>query len=232
METNDEKLLDILIDPKLHTRKGSPLGHEVFNFMRSHLQKKGYIPAKNDGLFDKLGQQYTRRQITGRAAKFRRKFRKICEQKGYDSTYFIEKKIELVKKRDTPVFDYDELDKKTKEERKAIRKNPDLPLPGGVDQPKQREQTIIQYARSPQIRARVLERAGDTCELCSNKAPFVKEDGTPFLQIHHVTQLSQGGADTLENTVALCPNCHRHLHYGKDREEKEQKLRKYLKRRV
>lgn len=131
-----------------------------------------------------------------------------------------------------PIFARDELDEETDKIREKIRKNPDLPLPSGVVRPQQREQTVIQYARNPQIRAWVLEQAGDTCELCSNKAPFIKEDGTPFLEIHHIKQLSQRGPDILENTVALCPNCHRHLHYGKGRNQKEQKLRKYVKRRT
>ena len=225
METNDQKLLDILIHPELHTKKGAPLGHDVFNLMRSHLQKKGFMPAKNDGLFDKLGRQYTRQQLTGRAAKFRRKFRKVCREKGYDHTLYLEKKYKLHEKQTAPVFDYDELEKKTREALKNFRKKPDFPPPAGTQQPQQRKQTVIQYARDPDIRAWVLKRAGGRCELCSNKAPFVKEDDSPFLEVHHITQLSHGGPDTQENTVALCPNCHRHLHYGKDRKKKKQQLR-------
>lgn len=26
--------------------------------------------------------------------------------------------------------------------------------------------------------------------------------------------MSEGGSDTIGNTVALCPNCHRKLHHG------------------
>jgi 5-methylcytosine-specific restriction protein A len=28
--------------------------------------------------------------------------------------------------------------------------------------------------------------------------------------------LSDGGRDTVDNAVALCPNCHRECHHGKD----------------
>ncbi|MDE0157184.1 MAG: HNH endonuclease [Gammaproteobacteria bacterium] len=224
-------LQDVLVHPELHTRKEAPLGYEVFNFMRSHLQTEGFIPIKNKVIFDKLDQKYTRQQIRGRAEKFRRKFRKACEEKGYDHTLFFENKNELVEKLNSSVFAYDELEKKTRDARKVINKtSSSLPISAGVIQPQKRKQTITQYARSPLVRAWVLERAGDTCELCSHKAPFVKEDGTPFLEIHHITQLSQGGPDTLENTVALCPNCHRDLHYGRDRKKKERKLRGYLKK--
>ena len=36
----------------------------------------------------------------------------------------------------------------------------------------------------------------------------------PFLEVHHVKSLSDGGEDTLDNVIALCPNCHREKHYG------------------
>lgn len=31
------------------------------------------------------------------------------------------------------------------------------------------------------------------------------------METHHVVWLSQG-ADSVDNTVALCPNCHRKMH--------------------
>ncbi|MEE7094460.1 HNH endonuclease, partial [Escherichia coli O10] len=41
-----------------------------------------------------------------------------------------------------------------------------------------------------------------------------QEDGTPFLEVHHIEWLSKGGEDSVENAIALCPNCHRQAHYG------------------
>jgi len=35
------------------------------------------------------------------------------------------------------------------------------------------------------------------------------------LEVHHKVPLAEGGDDTVENAIALCPNCHRHAHYGK-----------------
>jgi 5-methylcytosine-specific restriction enzyme A len=40
-------------------------------------------------------------------------------------------------------------------------------------------------------------------------------DGTPFLEVHHLRTLADGGSDRVSNAVALCPNCHRQMHYGK-----------------
>lgn len=71
------------------------------------------------------------------------------------------------------------------------------------------------FVRNPDVIAEVLERAGGVCEECRNPAPFVrKSDGTPYLEVHHVIQLAVGGEDTVENAIALCPNCHRKRHFG------------------
>ena len=37
-----------------------------------------------------------------------------------------------------------------------------------------------------------------------------------------------GGEDTIYNTVAICPNCHRELHYGIEAENKKNILMEYL----
>lgn len=50
------------------------------------------------------------------------------------------------------------------------------------------------------------------CKLCGENAPFIDSEGKPYLEAHHIEWLSKGGADTIENTVALCPNCHRKMH--------------------
>ena len=71
------------------------------------------------------------------------------------------------------------------------------------------------YRRNPDVVAEALLRANGVCESCSNPAPFSRaSDSTPFLEVHHVKSLSDGGEDTLDNVIALCPNCHREKHYG------------------
>ena len=44
------------------------------------------------------------------------------------------------------------------------------------------------------------------------EAPFKTKDGTPYLETHHIVWLSNGGEENPDNTVALCPNCHRKMH--------------------
>lgn len=79
-----------------------------------------------------------------------------------------------------------------------------------------RVQVIIEtYKRNPDVVAEVLHRASGKCERCQEPAPFKrKKDESPYLEVHHRKQLSAGGEDTVANATALCPNCHRNLHYG------------------
>lgn len=68
------------------------------------------------------------------------------------------------------------------------------------------------YERNPYVSELAKRRAKGICQLCEHTAPFKDPTGNPFLETHHIAWLSEGGLDTLENTVALCPNCHRKMH--------------------
>lgn len=72
----------------------------------------------------------------------------------------------------------------------------------------------IGFKRNPSVVAYVLKRASGICELCKSPAPFKKQDGTPYLEVHHWTPLADGGEDTIQNAAALCPNCHKQAHFG------------------
>ena len=69
-----------------------------------------------------------------------------------------------------------------------------------------------QYQRSPWVAEHAKRRAAGRCELCGGQAPFKDAAGKPYLETHHIVWLARGGADTIENTAALCPNCHRRMH--------------------
>ena len=53
------------------------------------------------------------------------------------------------------------------------------------------------------------------CEGCNETAPFETKSG-PYLEVHHLTRLADGGADLPQNVIALCPTCHRKAHYSLD----------------
>ncbi|MEA2046466.1 MAG: HNH endonuclease signature motif containing protein [Euryarchaeota archaeon] len=71
------------------------------------------------------------------------------------------------------------------------------------------------FKRNPDVVVEVLLRADGICERCNKPAPFMRiSDNTPYLEVHHLKPLSDGGKDITENAIALCPNCHRELHFG------------------
>ena len=75
-----------------------------------------------------------------------------------------------------------------------------------------REVSTVRNQRNPYVVAYTLRRANGICELCEQPAPFNKSNGEPYLEVHHVKHLKDGGGDMTENAVALCPNCHRMMH--------------------
>jgi 5-methylcytosine-specific restriction protein A len=72
------------------------------------------------------------------------------------------------------------------------------------------------YQRSRDVRNYVLARANGKCEGCNAPAPFLRTDGTPYLEPHHLRRVSDGGPDHPAHVIALCPNCHRRVHAGAD----------------
>lgn len=75
--------------------------------------------------------------------------------------------------------------------------------------------TTTIFRRNPDVIAETLERAGEYCERCQAAAPFKRAtNGSPYLEVHHRIALAEGGEDTVENAMALCPNCHRESHFG------------------
>ena len=97
------------------------------------------------------------------------------------------------------------------------------------DYPEVTEVTKKEYKRSAYIVVETLCRAKGVCECCGMKAPFFRDSNSePFLEVHHVIPLSdiRRGKDTLDNTVAICPNCHREAHYGENKRDIEEKLKK------
>ena len=94
----------------------------------------------------------------------------------------------------------------------------ELERPEGFVQPQKSNVTSVAYFRDPLVKAWILNNAQGTCEACSDHAPFSKPDGSPYLEVHHLQTLSEGGSDTIDNCIAVCPNCHRRLHYGNDKD--------------
>ena len=85
--------------------------------------------------------------------------------------------------------------------------------------PKSSTTVGVVYTRNRYIAELAKRRAGGKCELCRQPAPFTNASDEPYLESHHIVWLSHGGPDCPENTVALCPNCHRKMHIVNDAED-------------
>ena len=70
------------------------------------------------------------------------------------------------------------------------------------------------FLRDPNIAAWVLQKANGRCEACDTPAPFLRDDNRPYLEVHHVRPLSDGGPDGVDNAIGVCPTCHRRFHHG------------------
>jgi 5-methylcytosine-specific restriction protein A len=79
-----------------------------------------------------------------------------------------------------------------------------------------RNVTTTTYVRDQNIAEYSKEWAEGICQLCGNPAPFQDSNGRPYLESHHIIWLAAGGADSVDNTIALCPNCHRKMHVVND----------------
>lgn len=92
------------------------------------------------------------------------------------------------------------------------------------------EQTISRYIRDANVVAWVLNESKGVCEACEQKAPFLTKHDMPYLEVHHVLPLSKGGPDQIDNAIAVCPNCHKRLHFSFDASDLGTSLLKKIKR--
>jgi 5-methylcytosine-specific restriction enzyme A len=90
------------------------------------------------------------------------------------------------------------------------------------------ERRQIARIRSEAVRVYVLRRAGGVCESCDQPAPFTTPAGQPYLEPHHTQRIADGGPDHPRWVAAICPNCHRQVHYGANREAMNERLKTRL----
>jgi len=77
---------------------------------------------------------------------------------------------------------------------------------------KTKQVTTTVYIRNEYVSEFAKRKSNGFCQLCENSAPFNDSKGKPYLESHHVIWLSRGGDDSVENVIALCPNCHAKIH--------------------
>lgn len=84
----------------------------------------------------------------------------------------------------------------------------------------------LEFVRNKLLVRAAIIRANEKCEMPSCPSIlFNKDDGEKYLEAHHIEMLSDGGVDELDNVAALCPTCHREMHFGEHRAQKKSTLK-------
>lgn len=86
------------------------------------------------------------------------------------------------------------------------------------------------FVRDAAVAEYVKRIADGVCDLCKQPAPFKNKQNHAYLECHHIVWLAKGGDDTIGNTVALCPNCHRKMHVLNTKTDRELLLKRAINR--
>jgi 5-methylcytosine-specific restriction protein A len=82
------------------------------------------------------------------------------------------------------------------------------------EEPEKREYLVETYVRNVAWANQAKKAFGDLC-LCNNCGnTFFREDGTRYIEVHHIIPLCNGGEDGLWNLSVLCAHHHRMAHYS------------------
>lgn len=83
--------------------------------------------------------------------------------------------------------------------------------------------TSYYYPRDQRVSLMAMENNNWHCFFNKQHKLFLKEDGTPYLEAHHIIPMKYYGdfavsIDQPCNIVPLCPNCHRKIHHAQKSE--------------
>ena len=94
-----------------------------------------------------------------------------------------------------------------------------------VQVPKTIQTRTSSWKRNQIIKCQVIIGADFTCENNGEHQTFIsKATGKPYMEGHHLIPIRyqtefKTSIDVYANVVCLCPNCHRLLHFGTDRDK-------------
>ena len=82
------------------------------------------------------------------------------------------------------------------------------------ESPEKREYLIETYIRKAKWSVEAKARLGDKClgKHCDNS--FTKENGSLYIEVHHIVPLAYGGENVLANLSVLCAHHHRMAHFA------------------
>ncbi|EKQ57731.1 MULTISPECIES: helix-turn-helix domain-containing protein [Clostridium] len=85
----------------------------------------------------------------------------------------------------------------------------------------------IEYLQDSKLVDEARRRANGFCELCEARAPFILDNGEPYLEVFHIK--SRGYNNETNEIVLLCPNCNKKVEIIKNPGDINYLLRKVRK---
>jgi len=152
-----------------------------------------------------IGEKTTSNKEINFREELQEKFKSLSKEQKRNSFF-------IVTVLDMPTADITELESNVA----ALLVNPIVVQPLGIIHPKKTDKTVSVFERDPKVIAWTIQNAHGLCECCQEPA-FIKGDGAAYLEVHHLRPLAEDGSDTIANTVAVCANCHRKLHFSADK---------------
>lgn len=116
------------------------------------------------------------------------------------------------------IDEFDEAYQEIIEEIESKQKKPQVDPKGRIEQIEVSGRII--YKRDPRIAILSFQEASYTCEIDKAHNTFLAEaNRKPYVEAHHFIPMKFQPSftiqlDSVENVVALCPNCHRGIHHG------------------
>ena len=80
--------------------------------------------------------------------------------------------------------------------------------------PEKREYLIEIFARNRGWVEEAKRAFGSYCMLKNCNNTFIKEDGSPYIEVHHIIPLHRGGEDGIWNLAVLCAHHHKMAHFA------------------
>ena len=122
---------------------------------------------------------------------------------------------------DVDVDKYPKTNHLTDEQRQILKKYVKSKMRESIKEYQQdtKYREVKQIERDRDIREVCLMRAGYQCEINSEHTSFTTSNGRQYVESHHIIPLKYQdqfdfNLDAVENLIALCPNCHKAIHYG------------------
>ncbi|MBN1553947.1 MAG: HNH endonuclease [Phycisphaerae bacterium] len=80
--------------------------------------------------------------------------------------------------------------------------------------PERREYLVETYVRNITWAKKAREIFGEYCLYRKCRNTFLKDDGTRYIEVHHIIPLCNGGEDGIWNMSVLCAHHHRMAHFS------------------